>query len=84
MPRFCQMASHKTNKLPFRLNTKAAQAKRLEKLKEFPLGCAISYTGNDDSVGNVVGYDKKFGRLLTDQKGSFDPTAMKVIAKKSD
>ena len=58
--------------------------KRKAQFVHFPIGCEISYKNSDDSFGIVVSYDLRLGRLLTNQGGSFDPIAMKVLHKSED
>jgi hypothetical protein len=62
-------------------NLRGYQAKlkvRLELLPNFPVGTEISFTGDDDSLGVVIGHDLSEGRVKAG-KWSYDPNDIKVL-----
>lgn len=62
-------------------NLRGYQAKlkvRQELLPNFPKGTEISFTGDDDSLGVVIGHDLNNGRVIAGQ-GSYDPNEIKVL-----
>jgi len=66
---------------PTARRSKPKLAARLALLPNFPEGADISYTLDDESLGNVTGHDQKNGRVLT-RIGSFDPHDIKVLPPK--
>lgn len=60
---------------------RALRKDRVALFPEFPLRSEISFKGDDDPLGTVVGYNYETGRLNTDTGQSYNPMEVKLLKK---